>query len=231
MRAIQISPWLPVWLCVLWRVLPRGWFLPLILATAVHELGHMAVIALSGGRIRALRLKLTGARLETSPLSYGQEVCSALAGPVSSLFLLLFGAVCPPLAFWGLAQGLYNLLPVYPLDGGRVMLAGLSLLLPRDRAERWYRVTATVLVVGFWIWSWRFLARLGLGFLGFLPGVVLFAQSFPDFPGKIRIFRLQNQPVNGTIRGNGKRGTTHDRFIEPASADCPETCPLYRRRV
>lgn len=184
MPGIRISLWLPVGLCVLWRVLPQGWFLPLILATAVHELGHMAAITLSGGHVRALGLKLSGARLETSPLSYGQEIFSALAGPLSSLFLLLFGAVCPPLAFWGLVQGIYNLIPVYPLDGGRAVLAGMSLLLSRDKAERYCRVVAAVFLVGFWVWSWRFLARFGLGSVGFLPGAVLFAQSFPDFPGK-----------------------------------------------
>lgn len=185
MPGIRISLWFPVGLCVLWRVLPRGWFLPLILATAVHELGHMAVIILSGGRVRRLELGLFGARLETAPLSYRQEILSALAGPVSSLFLLLFGAVCPPLAFWGLVQGIYNLLPVYPMDGGRVVLAGMSLLLPRDKAERWYRVVATVAVAGFWVGSWLLLARIGLGMVGVLPGAVLFTQSFPVFPGKI----------------------------------------------
>ena len=122
---------------------------PGLLACALHELGHWLAICLLGGRIARLRLTAVGAELVLDgarPLSYGRECAAALAGPAASF-------LTAELAAWGrlyllaglsLGQGLFNLLPVLPLDGGRAL--GLLLSLGgADRAQRTIRVLSAVL--------------------------------------------------------------------------------------
>lgn len=99
--------------------LPLRWVLACFLAAAVHELGHVVAVLLWGGRITGLALSLRGARMDATPLSTGAELCCVLAGPMASLLLVLLVRPFPRLAFCGLAQGIYNLLPIGTLDGAR----------------------------------------------------------------------------------------------------------------
>ena len=71
-----------------------------LLAALCHELGHVLAVKLTGGRVLAIRLRAGGARIKTAPMSPGRAAFCALAG---------------------LVQTVFNLLPVYPLDGGRAV--------------------------------------------------------------------------------------------------------------
>ena len=51
MPRIKISPWLPVGLCVLYRIDPLGCFWPFLLAAGFHELGHILFLYLSGAGV------------------------------------------------------------------------------------------------------------------------------------------------------------------------------------
>ncbi|MGM9641158.1 MAG: site-2 protease family protein [Faecousia sp.] len=146
MPRIKISPWLPVGLCILYRIDPLGCFWPFLVAAGFHELGHILFLYLSGARVQALAFSLTGAAIETSPLSYRQEMLCALAGPFFGLLLLAVGKRFPWLAFWGFIQSMFNLLPIYPLDGGRFLRAVLAMRLPLHRAERICKTAAGIIV-------------------------------------------------------------------------------------
>lgn len=100
----------------------------ILMAAAVHELGHILTIRLTGGKIRRLVLHAAGARLETDPMEPGQELLCALAGPAAGALTVLAWRWFPELALAGLVQTIFNLLPVYPLDGGRAWHAAGMLI-------------------------------------------------------------------------------------------------------
>ena len=179
MPRIKVNLWLPVILCLFHRFDPFGMFIPFLLATAVHELGHMLCIGFTGGKVTALTLTIGGAAMETTPLSYGQEFFCALAGPAAGILLLVFRKSCPWLAFWGLTQSLYNLLPVYPLDGGRAFRALLLMLLPLSLAEKLSVALTALVTTAFCVGSWLYLFRFSVGMLAFLPSTLLLAQVLP----------------------------------------------------
>ncbi len=123
----------------------------------LHELGHALMARRYGIGTRDITLYLIGgvARLDRMPRSAGPEMLIALAGPAVNVAIAAGLAVvigfCRvvglPELFWfevlALNLGLvaFNLLPVFPMDGGRVFRALLSSWLGRPRATE---VAATV---------------------------------------------------------------------------------------
>lgn len=120
-------------LALLLLTVPIRILLAAVLAAGVHELCHLGAIRLLEGQAGPLRLRVGGAALEFGGLSPIQEAAAALAGPFGSLLLLGFHQIYPELALCGLGQGLFNLLPIFPLDGGRILL-GLMKTLKIKRA-------------------------------------------------------------------------------------------------
>lgn len=135
-------------LAVLWiLILPPAWGMGAILAMAVHELCHLLVIILCGGQICGFRMMPWGAEILTTPMGKGREVLCALAGPVGSFSMLFMAEYFPEAALCGLVQGAYNLLPIYPLDGGRAL--NLLLGVPISRAMDAFFMT---LLTGICLW-------------------------------------------------------------------------------
>lgn len=126
-----------------------GFLLWVTLACGLHELGHCAATFLLGGRILRFRLTAVGGELvldRSNPLSYGGELCAVLAGPAVNLTLAFLAARLGRgegtwlFAGLNLALGCFNLLPIWPLDGGRA----LALLLAALRAGPGWRGLAKV---------------------------------------------------------------------------------------
>lgn len=122
-----------------------------LLACAVHELGHVAAVLAFGGWVERLRLSAVGAELAFScrkPLSYGRDSLVALAGPAANLLLggLLFALHRHLPAMLSLGVGAFNLLPILPLDGGRVVYGLLADRLDPDWADRLLTAAAGCLV-------------------------------------------------------------------------------------
>lgn len=108
-------------LLALWVLLMPRWVFPMLLAASVHELGHIAALKLYGIRIHRISVDVGGARIETGELLPGQELVCALAGPGAGLMLCLLWRWMPRTAFLALGQSVFNLLPIYPMDGGRAL--------------------------------------------------------------------------------------------------------------
>lgn len=105
----------------------------------LHELGHSVVALRNGIAVRGITLFIFGgvAQIDREPETAGAEFRIAIAGPATSLALAaLFGALwlldqpIPYLAaptMWlariNLILAAFNLIPGFPLDGGRVLRA------------------------------------------------------------------------------------------------------------
>ncbi len=117
-----------------------GLFASLIL----HELAHSLVARQFGLEVGGITLFIFGgvAELEQEPRSPESEFWIAIAGPIMSFvlaglcYLLLFvfnadgvsGSIKTVLAYLGLINlilAIFNLVPAFPLDGGRVLRAAL----------------------------------------------------------------------------------------------------------
>lgn len=136
----SLSGWALVALAVTLLLLPLQWVIGAIFAAAFHEACHAAAVRLCGGRITSIQIGSTGMTMAVLGLNAGQELLCALAGPVGSSLLLFVASWFPRLAICAGLQGLYNLLPIYPLDGGRAVRCAAYLLLPRRVGEtvcRW----------------------------------------------------------------------------------------------
>lgn len=129
MRQIEVTPGFPVFLLLLRCILPAGAFGAFLAAMVVHEFGHVLAIRLLGGSFTGFRLGFAQLTLRTGFLSRRAELFGTAAGPALSLLCALLGPVAPRFAAASLLLGLFNLLPLRPLDGGRLLHTILTLCL------------------------------------------------------------------------------------------------------
>lgn len=111
-------------------LMPFSWLMAMLLAAFFHELGHLIPIYLLSGQRQDIKLSIAGARIDLPNLDGGKEMICALSGPVAGFFLLFLYELFPKLALCALFQSLYNLLPIYPLDGGRALRCFLTIHFP-----------------------------------------------------------------------------------------------------
>lgn len=130
-------------------MLPLQWIGAVSIAAVVHELCHLATMYILDVRVNRICVDIQGAIIETEPIPEVKELLIALAGPAGSFLLVLFYRKAPLLAFCGLVQGLYNLIPIYPMDGGRALRSALIRLLPRywEQVYRWVRIAVVLTFV------------------------------------------------------------------------------------
>lgn len=121
-RRLDLTPGFPAFLAAVWYFDSCGIFWPFLAAMTVHELAHAAVLLLLGGRIESVRLSFAQVELRTGLLSDCTELWSTAAGPgINLLCGWLFRRWMPAFAAVSLLLALFNLLPVWPLDGGRLL--------------------------------------------------------------------------------------------------------------
>ena len=160
---IRVSGASCILLALMLLMLPLKWICAAILAAVLHESFHAAAIILCGGRIERIRLGSRGAAMEILPMTRGRELLCALSGPAGGLLLLLFAKWIPRTAVCATFHSIYNLLPVYPLDGGRALRCGAELLFGR-KAERvclWVEKLCLICVAALALYACFFL-KLGL---------------------------------------------------------------------
>lgn len=133
------------------------WLAVIFSCVLLHELAHSVVARSKGLVVRSIVLLPIGgvSQIEKMPDKWQDELAIAAAGPALSLFLgaiaamgslvsgqgllpvnLYSGALWPRVAWLNVILAMFNLLPAFPLDGGRVLRALLE--------RRWDIRSATI---------------------------------------------------------------------------------------
>lgn len=162
----------------------------LFVAVLLHELAHSLVARREGLPVQSITLFVFGgvSQIEEEPRTAGEEFSLAIVGPLTSLVLggVFIGlsallapataagtAVATYLAIINIGLGVFNLLPGFPLDGGRVLRAILWAI--TNNLRRATRIAALVgqgfaflLIFGgvALIFSGAFLTGIWLAFIG-----------------------------------------------------------------
>lgn len=157
-----------------------AFILAIFACVVAHELGHATAARRYGIRTPDITLLPIGglARLERMPEKPGQEIIVALAGPavnvvIAAVLIAVLGARFdltaleqidnPALSFLvrlasvNVFLALFNLIPAFPMDGGRVLRAVLGYWYPRAQATNIAARIGQALAFGF-------------GFLGLVGG-------------------------------------------------------------
>ena len=124
---IIVSPAWVAFMGVLYYFDPLDLFTSFFMAILLHEMGHILALLVYGVPVRQFRLELSGAVLVTGSMDYRREIICSIAGPLANLLAQGLYGTYPVFAFACLLLATINLLPIYPLDGGRILRATLLL--------------------------------------------------------------------------------------------------------
>ncbi|HYD88682.1 MAG TPA: site-2 protease family protein [Vitreimonas sp.] len=162
----------------------------LFAAVLIHEFGHAGMAAALNAPSKRIVLTFFGGYVQFArqPKQGWHEMAVSAAGPganlaswalITSLMPLLANSLSPEptsfallnalstFGFISLLLGLFNLLPGFPLDGGHILRAALSYVMPRRSARIATAVTgliiaAALLAFALWAQMWWTLFIAGL---------------------------------------------------------------------
>lgn len=196
---MRVSPTAVLLVAVFALLAPTVCLMAVLLAAICHEMGHYLALRLCGGRVEGVSVSAFGAQMcirQRERLSYGREALSVAAGPLVNVtlswLLSMAGAWREELYLFAGAQlilGIFNLLPLTALDGGRLLWIGIAYLTDPFLADKICRcvtlLTLTALTTGgFALWLRHGTGFLLLGTVGILCGTV-------------REFTLANRGITG----------------------------------
>lgn len=127
---LQIDGWAYISWALLLLFVPVDWLFSAVLAAVCHECAHLLMLCILNVRVRGAVIHFAGAEILTDAMDDWQELLCSLAGPVGSFALVILCRWLPKTSVCAAVQGCFNLLPIYPLDGGRSLRCCGRILMP-----------------------------------------------------------------------------------------------------
>lgn len=181
-KSIAVSAGFYILIAVYLLIIPFQWVAAWLLASAAHELGHCVALRICKVNIFSFYITPSGAKIQTEPMTPGCEAFAAMSGPLSGMLLLLFARYCPRVAICAIVQSVFNLLPIYPWDGGRVFRFAMASFFPNGTAVQICSWTETIILIILFIFAYVFSTYLHLGIAPFIVWLIILMKS-----GKIKI--------------------------------------------
>lgn len=146
-----------------------GYFIELLILfgiVLIHELGHTTMASYFGWKVKGIELLPFGGVAvveQQGVVPAREELFVAMAGPLQNGWLIGVSLLLNWQGLWPLAWGeyfitanlmiaLFNLLPVLPLDGGRMLQATMSMVLPYYKSlqlSQWISLGLSFGLVGY----------------------------------------------------------------------------------
>ena len=155
-----------LYLALLLLTVPARWIMGMMTAAFIHEAGHLCAIRILRIPITRVKIGMLGATIETQAMTRRQELICAIAGPVTGVLPAIVVHSFPVIGLFAMIQTAYNMIPIYPSDGARV----LRCLLPSRDAARICGVisqfcVAMIGVLLLWLMRYKI--------LGFIPAAMI----------------------------------------------------------
>lgn len=141
---------LSVWFFILFLFAPISWVIAIFFSVLIHELAHAYIADRKGWKVYGIRVDLfTGSASVDTNIPEKDSIPVVAAGPLSNLILALisfplfvvFGPTSPiagkfllDLYIVNLFMFLFNILPIYPMDGGRLLKDILFIKMRKNRS-------------------------------------------------------------------------------------------------
>lgn len=238
----DLAPW-SAWL----GALATG--LLFFLSILLHEISHSLVARALGMKVQGITLFVFGgiSRIWGEPGRPRDEFWMAIVGPLTSVLLgaifLLAGRILPAESIAQVAAGWlgvinfllagFNLLPGYPLDGGRVFRAG-AWLLTKDlrKATRWAALLGMAIGGGLIVWGAfllfatpNLISGLWLGLIGWF--LISAAQrSVQSLEIRELLLRYRARDAMRTQCPRARPDTTLQHFVEEKVLGTGQRCFL-----
>lgn len=152
----------------------------MMICAIIHELGHLLVGILLGMKPEKLEIIPVGIRVtfkinikdinskikQTNKLEI-KKIFVAIAGPVVNLILIYIAAISKTniiskinFIYANLLLVIINLVPIYPLDGGRILKGILHIFLGKRKAERYTNSISFIILI-----ILTFIASIGIYYM------------------------------------------------------------------
>lgn len=199
--------------------------LVLFVCVVLHELGHAITARRYGIQTKDIIISPIGgvARLLQMPENPRHELIIAIAGPAVNFFIaLVLGIILilfteqgvmpigdpqllfdyasnflPALFILNLVLIVFNLIPAFPMDGGRIFRALLSMRYGKKTATRWASILGQMIALGFFSWG-----VYGGDYILSVIGLFVFFSAAAEFRLVQAEVLLQNQSVNDILRAD-----------------------------